>query len=111
MAFMVYRITAIIEGLRVNEEQIAHNLNLTGGITNSAEVKTVLMAQGLEPEKAYRLAQELAFQAFSEQCPYLELLLASAEVPDGAKRGALQACFELAPKLQHVPAIFARFGL
>jgi len=111
VAFMLYRMTGIIEGLRVNEEQIAHNLNLTCGITNSAEVKTVLMGHGLEPESAYRLAQRLAFQAFETQQPYLQLLLISDEVPEQAKQGPLQACFELEPKLKHIPAIFSRFGL
>ncbi|MCL5435972.1 MAG: lyase family protein, partial [Patescibacteria group bacterium] len=53
VAFMLYRMTAIVEGLRVDEQQIARNLNLTCGITNSGQVKTVLMAHGLEPEKAY----------------------------------------------------------
>ncbi len=107
--FMLRRLKRVLEGLVVNEERITENLNLTRGTIFSGEVKDVLMEHGLDPETAYRIAQNLAFEAVQNGTDYLDLLLASGEVPDSVKQGRLQTCFDIARRLSEVDGIFKRF--
>jgi adenylosuccinate lyase len=110
--FALCRLKKVIEGIVVNEENIRRNLNMTNGVIFSPEVKDLLMAEGIEPELAYRIAQECAFEAISQNRPYLVVLGEDERVPMHImKNGRLQDLFDMKNKLKHIDEIFARFNL
>lgn len=109
--FMLRRMTTIMTDLVVYEVRVKENLELTQGVIYSSEVKALLAAGGMDPQQAYYLTQELALEAWGEQKNFLDLLLASPEIPESLKQGPLHECFNLEAKLQYVPVIFERFGL
>lgn len=109
--FTLRRLTYVIREGRVNEKQIARNLDLMKGTIYAADVKGLLIQSDVDPNTAYLISQTLAFKAVEEERPYLQVLLESDAVPAGLKDGALQKCFDLQDKLKHIPTIFARFGL
>lgn len=109
--FMLRRLNGVVSKIVVNADQIEKNLNLTQGTMFSPEVNELLMKAGLDTEEAYRVAQELAFEAIKNSKPYLELLLISGRVPDSVKDGKIQKIFDMKNKVKNVNKIFKRNGL
>ena len=111
VGFMLQRMKGIVYGLVVNEGIIHLNLHLTHGVTMSPEVKRLLMEEGIEPEQAYRIAQELAFKALKKGLQYSAVLLGSDLIPDSLKLSKIPALFDMKRYTHHVDAIFERvFG-
>lgn len=111
MHFVLKRLVVIVRDLVIYDSQIEQNLNLTQGVIYSADVKSLLMEAGMDPEDAYRVTQELSQQAWDERRDFIQLLLDSPAIPDELKQGEIQQCFDIERKLLHVPTIFARFNL
>ncbi|HLM83837.1 MAG TPA: adenylosuccinate lyase [Candidatus Bathyarchaeia archaeon] len=109
--FMLLRLIKIFQGLVVNEERITENLNMTRGNIFSPEVKELLMAIGTDPEAAYRISQQTAFQAWEENRNYLDVLLKSDQIPEELKGGKLQAAFDMTQKVRYVDEVFSRFKM
>jgi len=107
--FMLRRLEKITAGIVVNEKNIKRNLEFTRGATFSPEVKETLMAKGMDPETAYRTAQETAFIAVSRGRSYHDLLLETPAVTALLTAEELREIFSGRNKLQHVGEIFARF--
>lgn len=109
--FMLRRMKGIMEGIVVNEENIKHNLETTD-VFFSPDVKEALMKEGVGPEKAYRIAQETAFEAVKTKGrnAYRLALARHPDVPENVK-GRLGEIFNLDDKLKNVDNIFLRFGL
>lgn len=107
--FMIWRLIKIFQELVVNEDRITENLNMTRGIIFSPEIKELLMSAGIDPEEAYRISQQCAFQAWDEKLDYLEVLLENNFVPEELKSGKLQSVFDLTKKVPYIDEIFSRF--
>lgn len=107
--FMLKRLTKIMNGLVINEHNIERNLKFTQGVIFSPDVKEALMAKGLDPETAYRTAQEAAFEAISGGLSYLEILKRKKAVTSLLTEAELHNLFHYENKLRHIKDIFARF--
>lgn len=109
--FMIKRLTKVIEDIVVNKGRIADNLNLTKGVIFSPEVKDLLVEQGIDPGKAYKIAQSHAFKATEKNRDYLQVLMESDAIPAELKEGKLQEIFNISNKLRHIDAIFEKCGV
>lgn len=107
--FMLLRLAKIMDGLVINERNIARNLEFTQGVIFSPDVKEALMAKGLDPETAYRLTQEAAFAAVEKNVSYLEILKCENAVTALLSDEELDDLFNYESKLRYVKNIFARF--
>lgn len=107
--FMLKRLNKIMSGLVVNEKNIKRNLEFTQGIIFSPDVKEALMAKDMDPETAYRTAQEAAFEAMDQGVSYCNVLLSKKVVMDILNQQDLMNIFHYDNKLRHVDEIFARF--
>jgi adenylosuccinate lyase len=107
--YALRRLGGILRGLRVFEENLQRNLELTRGLIYSQRVLNALIASGLPRERAYALVQRNALKSWEEGKSLLELLEEDPENP--LKGEELRALFDPAPFLRHVDAIYARFGL
>ncbi|KHG65414.1 adenylosuccinate lyase [Thermus sp. 2.9] len=107
--YALRRLKGILEGLKVFEENLKRNLDLTRGLVYSQQVLNALIAEGLPREKAYALVQRNALKSWEEGRSFLELLEAEPENPIKGER--LRALFDPQAFLRHVDAIYARFGL
>lgn len=105
---MVYRMTRMLEGLRVNPQRMKENLERTKGLVYSEGVLLMLVGKGLSREKAYELVQRNAMKVWNQGLGFLEALEADEEVMAHASQEELQACFDLERTLQHVDTIFER---
>jgi adenylosuccinate lyase len=76
--YLQHRAIALVEGMKVNEQQMLENLELTHGALFSQRVLLALVEDGNSRDDAYRIVQELAQRAWDEGTP-LEGLLAQDE--------------------------------
>jgi adenylosuccinate lyase len=101
---MQRRVLALVEGMVVNTERMAENLELTRGALFSQRVLLALVAAGSTRDDAYRVVQRLAQQAIAERVALRELLAAD---PAGASLD-LDAIFDYAPFVVHAGEIVGR---
>lgn len=107
--FMLKRLAKIMNGLVINENNIKRNLEFTQGVIFSPEVKEALMTKGMNPETAYRTAQEAAFEAVERGVSYYDVLSKKQVVIAVLTQLELADIFTYENKLQHVKDIFDRF--
>jgi adenylosuccinate lyase len=72
--YLQHRAIALVEGMRVNEERMRENLELTWGALFSQRVLLALVEGGRTRDEAYRIVQELAQRAWDQAIPLRELL-------------------------------------
>jgi adenylosuccinate lyase len=77
--YLQARTIALVEGMRVNEQRMRENLELTHGALFSQRVLLALVEgnqarPGMTRDEAYRIVQELAQRAWDEGTPLRELL-------------------------------------
>ncbi|HEX3833373.1 MAG TPA: adenylosuccinate lyase [Solirubrobacteraceae bacterium] len=101
---MQRRVLALVEGMVVNTERMAENLELTHGALFSQRVLLALVAAGSTRDDAYRVVQRLAQQAIADRVALRELLAAD---PAGADLD-LDAIFDYGPFVVHGREIVAR---
>jgi len=65
--YMLFRVTALVEGLVVNEERMKENLEITYGALFSQRLLLALVESGTSRDDAYRIAQRLAQKAWDER--------------------------------------------
>ena len=94
----------LVRGLVIDAARMRANLELTHGALFSQRVLLALVAAGQSRDDAYRITQELAQRASSEQTPLRDLLAA------GEQTSALDldAIFDYAAFTHHVPELIAR---
>jgi adenylosuccinate lyase len=106
--FIVHELALILAGLRVHPEAMQRNLDAGGGLVHSQRVLLALTAAGLARDEAYRIVQESALAALDGEGGFKQRLAADPRVARVLPAPQLEACFDLAPTLRNVDAIFAR---
>jgi adenylosuccinate lyase len=101
--YMQHLALRIVRGMVVHADRMWENLELTHGALFSQRVLLALVAQGRTRDDAYRITQRLAQQAWDTGTPLRSLLEAEPDVDLD-----LDAVFDLAPYVRHVPEILAR---
>ena len=94
----------VINGLRVNEERMRKNINITKGLIFSQKVLLKLVENGMSREDAYLTVQQASMRVWNEESPDL-LSAILEELPDADLSGV----FNVEPYLAHVDDIFSRF--
>jgi adenylosuccinate lyase len=85
------------------------NIDRGLGLQASSRVLLALVeAGGLSREAAYEIVQRAALAAADGRRPLRELLAADPAVAAALPAAALDACFDEAALLRHVPAVIAR---
>jgi adenylosuccinate lyase len=88
--YLQARTIALVEGMKVNEERMRENLELTHGALFSQRVLLALVEVGMSRDDAYRIVQELAQRAFIGDPPTsLRELLASDDRAAGLDLDAI----------------------
>jgi adenylosuccinate lyase len=109
--FALHRLAGLIEGLVVYPDRMKANLERLGGLHASQSVLLALTQKGAAREEAYALVQNNAMASWRGEGGFADLLKVDKGVGKLMTAAEIDACFDLAPHLAHVDAIFARvFG-
>ncbi|OGO59064.1 MAG: adenylosuccinate lyase [Chloroflexi bacterium RBG_16_72_14] len=107
--YMLVKATGLVEGLVVRPERMRENIERGLGLHASSRVLLALVERGgLSREDAYAIVQRNALQAADERVPLHGLLARDAVVAQKLPLADLDACFDDAAVLRHVPAVIAR---
>lgn len=106
--YMIERMDFVLRGLVVRGEAMRTNLEKTGGLVFSQKVLLALTAAWGDRERAYRVVQGHAMEAWDRGESFRERLLADPEVSSVLKREEITRLFDAGPYLQNLEAIFAR---
>jgi adenylosuccinate lyase len=107
--YMLVKAAGLVEGLVVRSERMRENIDRGLGLHASSRVLVALVERaGLSREEAYAVVQRAALKAADERRPLHELLALDPTVAARLKLADLDACFDDAAVLRHVPTILAR---
>ena len=107
--YMLVRMTGLVEGLVVRSERMRENIERGLGLHASSRVLVALVEDGgLSREDAYAVVQRASLRAADERRPFLELLATDSLVASHLTLSQLDACFDDAAFLVHVPELISR---
>jgi adenylosuccinate lyase len=102
---------SIMRGLNVYPENMKRNVELTQGIIFSQRVLLALISRGLPRERAYRIVQDNAMDAWEKKKSFLSLLEADKRITALLEKKELNSLFDYDYYLRHVDEVFERLGL
>ncbi len=107
--YMLVKAAGLIEGLVVRPERMRENIERGLGLHASSRVLVALVEEaGLSREDAYSIVQRNALRAADERLPLRDLLATDPAVARKLPLVVLDACFDDAAVLRHVPSVIAR---
>jgi adenylosuccinate lyase len=110
--YMLVKMASLIDGLLVRGERMRENIERGLGLHASSRVLIALVEQGgLPRDEAYAIVQRGALRAADERRPLRDLLAVDATVAKRLSLSQLDACFDDAAFLRHVPAVMARLDV
>ena len=107
--YMLVRMAGLVEGLVVRGERMRENIERGLGLHASSRVLGALVEKGgMTREAAYAVVQRAALRAADERTPLRGLLALDPEVARRLSLAELDATFDDAAFLRHVPTVIAR---
>ena len=106
--FALARLAGVVDKLIVYPENMRRNLDRLNGLVYSGEVLLALTNKGIAREDAYRLVQRNAMPVWEGKGDFRALLEADPDVSKLMTKAEIGKCFDPAPHLAHVDAIFRR---
>ena len=108
--FMLYRMTAVIDGLVVYPERMLENLNLTRGLVFSGSLLILLVDNGMTREQAYKTVQTHALAALDDRnsADLKTRVLSDPEITKHLSAAKIADVFAIKSHLASVDLIFER---
>ena len=107
--YLLQKTTGLIRDLVVRPERMRENIERGLGLHASSRVLLALVeGAGLSREQAYEIVQRASLAAADQRRPLRELLALEPAVARALSLTDLDACFEDARYLTHVPEVIAR---
>ncbi len=111
MDYMLQKISYILRDMRIHENNIKKNLELTGGLYHSQKVLLALVEKGLTREMAYSLIQKSAMESWQTRIPLKQLLKKDEKVMDLLSSKQMDELFDDASALKNIDYIYKRCGI
>jgi adenylosuccinate lyase len=109
--YMLDTLTGILRGMRVREDRMASNLELTHGLLFSERVLLALIASGLTRPEAYAVVQRAAMKSWETGEPFRALLEAEPDARSRLSDEDLDKIFVPSHFLGSVDTALQRVGL
>src|SRR4051812_27805005 len=110
--YLLQKTTGLVQGLVVREDRMRENIERGLGLHASSRALLALVERaGLSREEAYAIVQAASMRAQDERRPLRELLAVDPVVARRLSLADLDACFDDAALLSHVPVVIARLDV
>ncbi|MDX1979953.1 MAG: adenylosuccinate lyase, partial [Bryobacteraceae bacterium] len=106
--YLLSKTTWLVDGMRVDREQMRRNLDLTRGIIFSGQLLLDLAAAGMLREEAYRLVQAHAMRCWEEGTDFRGAVEADPDIAKYLSGSQLDDTFDVNRQLANIDAIFDR---
>ena len=111
MAYMLNKMTYLMENLLIYPENMMENLNRTGGLIFSQEVLLALVKKGATREDAYAMVQRNAMQVWEDKKDFKGLLKSDTEIMNLLNENEVDALFDLNKVMKNINKIYKRLEL
>lgn len=99
-------LTGVIEGLRIYEDRMLENLELTRGLLFSQRTMLLLVEKGLAREDSYKIVQENSMKTWDDGLDFRELISNDRRVTDIVSPQELAELFDYSHYTKYVDDIF-----
>jgi len=106
--YLLARLTNILQKLVIYPENLARNIDLTGGLFCSGRLLLELTEKLGSREKAYKIVQSAAHKAWNKGADFKQEILGNIELKKHFKPSRLEEIFDMKTYLKHVDMIFRR---
>ena len=105
---MLKKFSFILETLKVNQENMIKNLNLTRGLVFSQRVMLFLTKKGLSREKAYKIVQDDALESWNNSKNFKDLILEDQEIKKYMSKDEINSCFDYNYFIKNIDYIYTK---
>jgi adenylosuccinate lyase len=109
--YCLIQMNKVLAGLVVRTDQMEKNLKLSGETFFSQALLLTLINKGMNRSRAYKLVQQLSFQAAATGSSFPELARSNPQVRRRLKADELDRLFDRTGLLKNIKAVFQRLGL
>ncbi len=104
-------LTGVIEGLRVHEDRMLENMELTRGLLFSQRAMLLLVEKGLAREDSYKIVQENSMKTWDDGLDFRKLISNDRRVTDIVSAEELAELFDYSHYTKYVDDIFDKASL
>jgi len=109
--YMLTKLFAILQGLKVNRKRIQENLQQTHGLIYSQRILLELVKKGISRHQAYDLVQNISMAAWNSGKDFKTLVMSHPSFLQHFTKKELESFFTPDYYLRGVNAIYKRLGL
>ena len=109
MYYMLEKARYLISNLRIFEDTVRKNIEITGGLIYSQRVMLALIDKGMSREDAYTLIQKIAMRCWEERSSFEIAIRENEQVKNMLRTEELDALFVPDYYLRNVDKIYERF--
>lgn len=95
VAYMLDRITSVMENLIVNVDRMKKNLEMTKGLIYSEAVLLALVNKGVARQNAYLMVQRNALRCHESDLDFKTLIGHDSDIKKYLDQGEIDSCFDL----------------
>lgn len=107
--YMLEKTRYLVENLRVFENNVRRNLELTNGLVYSQRILLALVESGMSREEAYKVVQKYALECWESGESFKEKIQSDERISEYISKEKLDSLFEPDYYLRNVEEIFKRF--
>ena len=104
-------LTGVIKDLRIYEDRMIENMELTRGLLFSQRTMLLLVEKGLTREEAYKIVQENSMKTWDDGLDFRELISHDGRVTDIVSGQELAELFDYSHYTKYVDDIFEKASL
>ena len=104
-------LTGVIEGLRIYEDRMLENMELTRGLLFSQRTMLLLVEKGLAREDSYKIVQENSMKTWDDGSDFRELISNDRRVTDLVSPQELTELFNYSHYTKYIDDIFDKASL
>ncbi len=109
--YMLNTFTRMFDKLTIYPDHMAENIEKTYGAIFAQRLMLALTKAGMHKEKAYRLAQSLAMEAWEKKRPLKILAENDPMICQYLEKANIEGCFDANAYLKNLPKIFKRAAI
>ncbi|MDD5497367.1 MAG: adenylosuccinate lyase [Atribacterota bacterium] len=106
--YMLQKFTWVLANLKVKQERMKNNLEITRGLIFSQRVMLELTKKGVPREKAYQLVQDIALKSWENENNFKEMILKDQEINQYLTREQIISCFDYNYFIRNIDYIYQR---
>ena len=110
-AYATRTLATILDGLEVDADRMASNLELLDGMVYSEALLLAIVARGADRQEAYRLVQEASQRAWKGDRSFREEMLADERVGEWLSSDEIERAMDLQHHLAGIAETYRALGL